>query len=150
MSAYDRRIINDRRRQPTPFLSRHIISGGRRRSIRREADKKKHIFVDHYSLHLFVKILLLLILSVLDAYLTLALVKESVIVEANPIMALYLEHGDVTFFLEKLLLTSLSVFIFCVFNHFTVARISLSLAIIIYLGVVFYEVSIMNHFFPPF
>lgn len=147
MHTHDRRLINDRRKRPTPFPGKHIIFCGRRRTFRREEDKKTHIFVDHYSLKLFITILLLLLLSVFDAYLTLALVKERVIVEANPIMALYLEHGDLTFFLEKLLLTSVAVFIFCVFNHFSVTRISLSLAIIIYLGVVFYEVSIMNNFF---
>jgi len=146
----DRRIIDDRRKQSTPFLSRHAIFGGRRKTIRREEDKKKHIFVDHYGLRLFMTLLLLLILSMLDAYLTLGLVKANNATEVNPIMALYLDQGGVTFFLEKFLFTSAAVFIFCVFNHFSITRISLTLAIIIYLGVVFYEVSIMNNFFPQF
>ena len=144
----DRRIIDDRRKQSTPFLSRHTFFGGRRRTIRREEDKKKHIFVDHYGLRLFMTLLLLLILSMLDAYLNLGLVKANNATELNPIMALYLEQGSVTFFLEKFFFTSAAVFIFCVFNHFSITRISLALAIIIYLGVVFYEVSIMNNFFP--
>jgi len=146
----DRRLHADRRKQSTPFLSRHTIFGGRRRTTRREADKKKHILKDHYGLHLFVTLLFLLILSILDAYLTLGLVKATDAREFNPVMALYLEEGSVTFFLEKFLFTSIAIFIFCIFNHFSITRISLILAIILYLGVVFYEVSIINNFFPQF
>ncbi len=145
-----RRTIDDRRKRSTPCLSKYTISGGRRRTVRRKEDKRKHIFVDHYGPRLFVTLLLLLSLSMLDAYFTLALVKENVVAEANPIMATYLEHGDMTFLLEKFLFTSAAVLIFCVFNHFCLTRISLALAIIIYLGVVIYEVSIMNNSFPQF
>ena len=144
----ERRIIGDRRKQPTPFLSRKTIFGGRRRTIRREEDKRRHIFVDSYGLRLFITLLLLLLLSLSDAYLTLTLVKAYHATELNPLMAWFLEHGSLTFLFEKLLFTSVAVFIFCVFNHFAVARISLALAIIVYLGVVYYELSIMKNFFP--
>lgn len=144
----DRRIIDDRRKKSTPFLSRQTIFGGLRKTIRREEDKKKHIFIDNYGLRLFITLLLLLILSISDAYLTLTLVNAHNATEVNPIMALYLEHGSITFFLVKFLFTSVAVFIFCVFNNFAVARISLALAIIIYVGVVYYELSIMNNVFP--
>ena len=146
----DRRIIGDRRRQPTCFLSRQTIFGGRRKTIRRKEDKKKHILVDNYGLRLFLTILLLLMLSISDAYLTLTLVKTYNAVELNPIMALYLEYGNITFLFEKVLFTSIAVFIFCVFNHFSVAKISLAATIIIYLCVVYYEISIMIKFFRPF
>ena len=143
----DRRILDDRRKQSTPFLSRQTIFDGRRRTIRREEDKGRHIFLDKYGLLLFITLLLLLLLSITDAYLTLTLVKAYNATELNPVMAFYLEYGSVTFFLEKFLFTSVAVFIFCVFNHFAVVKISLALAIIIYLGVVQYELSIMNNFF---
>ena len=144
----DRRILVDRRKQTTAFLSRYTFFGGQRRRARREADKEEHAFVDHYGLRLFITLLFLLILSILDAYLTLGLVKATNATEVNPIMALYLEQGSVIFFLEKFLFTSVAVFIFCVFNHFSITRISLAVAIILYLGVVFYEVGIINNFFP--
>ena len=143
----NRRIIDDRRRQSTPFLSRQTIFGGRRGTIRREADRGRYIFLDNYGLRLFITLLLLLILSISDAYLTLTLVKTSNATEINPIMALYLEHSSITFFFEKFLFTTVAIFIFCVFNHLAVARVSLSLAIIIYLGVVYYELLIMNGLF---
>ena len=124
------------------------IVGGRRRTIRREEDRKKHILLDNYGLLLFVTLLLLLILSLTDAYLTLILVKECNATELNPVMAFYLECGSITFFLGKFLFTSIAVFIFCVFNHFAVVRISLAMVIIFYLSVVQYELSIMNSLFP--
>ncbi len=145
----DRRIIDDRRKQSTLFLSRQTIFGGlRKRTFRREEDKKKHIFIDNYGLWLFITLLLLLILSISDAYLTLILVKALNATEVNPTMAFYLEHGNITFFLVKILFTSVAIFIFCIFNNFAVARISLALAIIIYVGVVYYELSILPNFFP--
>ncbi len=143
----ERRIIADRRNHSTPFLSVQSNFGGRRRTIRREEDKRKHIFLDNYGLQLFITLLLLLLLSITDAYLTLTLVTACNATELNPVMAFYLEHGSITFFLGKLLFTSVAVFIFCVFNHFAVVRISLALAIIIYLGVVQYELSIINNLF---
>src|SRR5512139_3810861 len=112
----DRRIIGDRRKLSTAFLYRQSIYSGRRETIRREVDKKKYILVDNYSPRLFIILLVLLLLSITDAYLTLSLVKVSNATELNPIMALYLEHGTFTFFLEKFLFTSVAVFIFCVLN----------------------------------
>jgi hypothetical protein len=143
----DRRIISDRRKRSTPLLSRQTLFGGQRRTIRREEDKKTHFFVDNYSLRLFIALLFLLMLSISDAYLTLALVSAHNVTEGNPIMAFLLEYSSITFFSGKILFTSIAVFIFCVFNHFGTTRISLSFAIMIYLGVVFYEISIMRNFF---
>lgn len=140
----DRRIVGDRRNLRTRFLSKHTIFGGRRRIIRRRADEKTHILVDNYDLRIFIFILLLLILSISDAYLTLTLVKTYKAIELNPIMALYLEAGNITFFLEKFLITSMAVFIFCIFNHRGVTRVTLALSIIIYSGLVYYEVTLLN------
>ncbi len=144
----DRRIIGERRKLSAAFLYRQIIYSGRRIIIRREGDQNTYIPVDRYSPRLFIILLLLLLLSITDAYLTLSLVQVRNATELNPIMALYLEHGTLTFFLEKFLFTSVAVFIFCVLNNFAVARISLALAIIFYFGLVYYELSIMRNFFP--
>lgn len=143
----DKRTVHDRRGQSTPFLSGQKNSCGRRRTIRRKEDTRKHIFIDNYGLPLFIILLLLLLLSMTDAYLTLILVKTYNATELNPIMAFYLEHGSITFFTQKFLFTSLAVFIFCVFNHFAVVRISMALSITIYLGVVHYELRILHALF---
>ncbi len=144
----DRRIIGDRRKLSTACLSKQTIFRGKRKTIRREADQNTYIPVDNYSTRLFIILLLLLLLSITDAYLTLSLVQVRNATELNPIMALYLEHGTATFFLEKFLFTSVAIFIFCVLNNYAVARASLALAIIFYSGLVYYELSIMRNFFP--
>jgi len=144
----DRRIVPDRRKQPTSFISRFTFINGGRRTIRREADRKKHIFVDWYSPKLLITLLILLILSLLDAYFTLTLIKEHGVVEANPVMAFYLECGNVSFIIEKFLFTTVSIFIFCLYNNFSVTKVSLTSSIIIYAAVILYEMNIMYKFFP--
>jgi hypothetical protein len=144
----ERRSTGNRRKLSTAALSRQTIYGGRRKTVRREDDRKTCILVDNYGLRLFIFLLLLLLLSISDAYLTLSLVKVYNATELNPIMALYLEHGSITFFAEKFLFTSVAVFIFCVLNNFAVARISLVLAVMLYFGLVCYELSIMRNFYP--
>ncbi len=144
----DRRSAGNRRRHPTALLSRQAMCGGRRNTVRRKDDRKTCILVDNYGLRLFIFLLLLLLLSISDAYLTLSLVGVYKATELNPIMALYLEHGSLTFFLEKFLFTSVAVFIFCVLSNFAAARISLALAIILYFGLVCYELDMMRNFLP--
>jgi hypothetical protein len=61
-------------------------------------------------------------------------------------MALYLKRGSVIFVLEKLLFTSIAVFILAALNRFVFAKISLALAIAVYLAVVFYELGVLNFF----
>lgn len=139
------RIIDDRRKQSVPFRFKQAVVCGRRMTIRRKTDKRKYFVLDRYGSRLFMTLLLLLILSISDAYLTIMLVKTHGAVELNPIMAVYLEYGSVTFFVQKFLFTSAAVFIFCVFNRFALVKTALALAIILYLGIVYYELSILNN-----
>jgi sensor histidine kinase regulating citrate/malate metabolism len=44
----DRHILIDRRKKPTPTLSRYIFFLGRRRIFRRKADQEKGGYLDHY------------------------------------------------------------------------------------------------------
>ena len=144
----DRRLTPDRRKQPTSCISRHTFISGQRRTVRREVDKKKNIFVDLYSPQLLITLLFLLILSLLDAYCTLTLIREHGIEEANPVMAFYLECGDISFIMGKFLFTTVSIFIFCRYNNFSVTKVSLASSIMIYLAVVLYELNIMYKFSP--
>jgi len=144
----DKRTSPDRRKQPTAFAGRYTFISGRRRTIRREGDKKKHIFVDWYSSRLLITLLSLLILSLLDAYFTLLLIKDHGVTEANPVMAFYLELGEISFIMEKFLFTAVSIFIFCVYNNFLVTRVSLASSIAVYSGVILYELNIIYKFFP--
>jgi len=146
----DKRFLSDRRKQPTPFISRYAFSGGQRKTTRRETDREKYNFVDVYSPHLFLTLLLLLILNISDGYLTLVLIKENIAAEINPIMAFFLEYDNSSFFMVKCLITSVPLFIFCICKNFSLAKASLASVIIIYLSIITYELNLIFQFLPPF
>ena len=135
----DLREISDRRRCPTPILSRYTLWGGRRKKPRRRGDKKNHLFVDLYSTRLLVAVLFLLSLSCVDAFLTLELINKGVVYEVNPIMAFFLDKGAFQFSLVKFVITSLSLIVICLLKNVNITRICLPIIIKIYLIVVVYE-----------
>jgi hypothetical protein len=135
----NKRLLSDRRKCPTPMLSRYTFFGGRRKTIRREKEKKKHLFVDLYSTRLLIAVVSLLILSCLDAYLTLTLIAKGSVVEANPIMAFFLDYGIMPFTIIKFVITSLCLILLCLLKNAYITRICLPIAIKIYLFVVAYE-----------
>ncbi len=143
-----KRILFDRRERPTPLVSRYTFVGGRRQTIRRKRDKKKHLFVDLYSLRLFVIIVALLLLSCVDAYLTLELIKSNAVIEINPFMAISIKNGILSFIFVKFFITALALTIVCLYKNIYIARIGLPFAIVMYIAVVLYELFIMYKVYP--
>lgn len=144
----NKRSGQDRRIRPTPFLSRYTVTGGRRKGVRRKHDKRKHIFVDVYDTGLFIAIFALLIMNVLDGLLTLLLINENLIIEANPFMAFCLDYGHLPFFWVKYLLMAFSLLVFCIFRGFRFSNISLGFGIVIYASVLIYELHIVYTHYP--
>ena len=99
---HSRRSI-DRRSIRRPSL-KYLIFGGRRMSARRDADKNYFIFVDRYSPWLLMLIVLLIMLSLADAFFTLYLIEHGA-TEINPIMAYFLSLGAWSFIFSKYFLT---------------------------------------------
>lgn len=138
------RAFSDRRKSPTPIISRYTFFGGRRKKARRKEDKKNYIFVDLYSTRLMIAVLFLLSLSCIDAFLTLELIKRGVVYEVNPFMAFFLGRGVFQFSLMKFVLTSASLIVLCLFKNFNITRICLPVIMQIYLIVVSYEIYLYN------
>jgi len=134
------RVILDRRTCPTPIISRYTFFGGRRKVIRRTADKRNHIFVDLYSTRLLAAVLGLLCLSCLDAFLTLSLIGQGRVIEANPLMAFLLAYGVLPFSITKFTVTALSLVVLCLFKNVNITRIGLPFAMKVYLVVIIYEI----------
>jgi hypothetical protein len=134
----------DRRKKPTPLISRYTLFGGRRGVVRRASDQRRYQFVDRYGESLLAALLILFGLTLLDGFLTLILVESGLAVEANPVMAFCLDHGATMFLVVKTFVTSLSVCIFCLCHRLTVARVSLACAIVVYLTLVVYEVNMLS------
>jgi hypothetical protein len=133
------RESSDRRRCPTPVISKYTFTGGKRKKARREGDKKKCIFVDLYSTRLLIAVSFLLSLSCVDAYLTLALIEKGSVVELNPLMASFLNVGVFQFSLIKFIITALSLIILCLFKNVNITRIAVPVIMEIYLIVIVYE-----------
>ena len=137
----------DRRVNRWPSL-KHLLFGGRRVNIRREEDRKQIRFLDHYPATIFGPALLIIFLSVLDAFLTLFLLSHGA-VEVNPVMNFCLAHGPIFFMVTKYLFTSIAVILLVVFNHTFLhyarinSRVIIPFVISIFSAVIFWEIYLI-------
>lgn len=111
----DRRSGKDRRAYGG-LQMRRPFSPIRRKVLRRHRDRQSLYYVDKYTPRLIIPILLILLLSMLDAFFTLVLIGNGA-VEVNPLMAFYLEIGPGVFLVVKYVLTCLSLFVLLMFSH---------------------------------
>ncbi len=117
----ERRYAHDRRTRRLKNI-RWFFLKGRRRRLRRETDRRQIVLLDYYSPRIFYAVILILLLSVVDALLTLWLLDNGA-VEMNPVMAYFLNKGTNTFMAVKYLLTTLSVVIVVVLNYVFIQHI---------------------------
>ncbi len=75
---------------------KYLLFNGRRERLRRDEDRGKVFFFDRYNQKLFLAITVILLLSILDALLTLIVIARGA-TELNPVMAYFLEYGALTF-----------------------------------------------------
>ena len=127
----------DRRKKPTPFLSRYSFSGGRRMS----GGERGVSFSDRYHFLTWVVLSLFLVLNVLDAHFTLIYLQRGG-EEANPIVALLLNQGISFFIVFKSLGVALGALIFCVLADFRNAKIGVILALSFYQLLLFYHIAL--------
>ncbi|MDH3356223.1 MAG: DUF5658 family protein [Desulfobacteraceae bacterium] len=120
---FDRRSGTDRRSHDVPEIKSLFIYG-RRKNFRRQDDKYKSSYFDQYSSAIFVAIVLILLLSIIDAFLTLFLIDRGAS-EINPIMAYFLKFGPYTFMSVKYFLTCYSVIILLIFNNIFLRKIKI-------------------------
>jgi hypothetical protein len=103
---------------------KYLLFNGRRENSRRDEDKGKVFVFDRYNQKLFLAITTILILSILDAVLTLVVIQRGAR-ELNPVMAYFLEHGISTFIVAKYVLTSIGVLILLIFKNVFLSRIKI-------------------------
>lgn len=148
--ATEARLSTDRRRKPTPILSRYTFFGGRRKRARRAEDRARHVFVDVYGARLWVVLLGVFLLSAIDGYLTLILLSEHLVVEANPLMAFFLGFGCGPFVVAKLLITSVPIVVFCVCKNIPAVKVAMFSAVAVYALVIAYELKIFHACYAGF
>jgi hypothetical protein len=111
----ERRRGPDRRKHRIPPL-RWLLFGGRRQSVRREEDKGCLNICDRYQPRVMITGIAIVVLSILDAVLTLILIENGA-TEINPVMAFFLRMGPGVFMVTKYGLTSFSVLVLVIFNN---------------------------------
>ena len=111
----EKRSGEDRRTHRFPKL-RYLLFPGRRTKVRRKEDLDHTFYFDRYSSSLFAAIVAILLLSVLDALLTLHLISVGS-TELNPVMSYFLEYGPFVFMGVKYFLTCFGVVILLLFRN---------------------------------
>ena len=103
---------------------KYLLFNGRRERSRRDEDRGKAFIFDRYNQKLFLAITVILVLSILDAALTLVVIQRGA-TELNPVMAYFLEHGTLTFIVAKYVLTSIGVLILLIFKNVFLTKIKI-------------------------
>jgi len=123
-SSYKEKRRGIDRRTNKKSRLKYLLFNGRRVSSRREDDGGKAIIFDRYHQNLFLAITTILILSILDAVLTLVVIQRGA-TELNPVMAYFLEHGTPIFIVAKYVLTSIGVLILLIFKDVFLTKIKI-------------------------
>ena len=145
--AIERRNRQDRRK---PTLKGFIIGCFKcRRRQPRRAEGFVHYHTDWYDAKILVMALALIILSTVDAAMTMHLLNFHGAVEINPFMDYLLKQGADVFIYTKLGLTGVCVFVLAAHYYSKVLRwlrvdIMLIFALFVYMGLVTYEFSLLT------
>ncbi len=143
MQGNDQRAAVDRRRRPTPLLSRHTFLG-RRKSLRRKSDREKGGYVDRYSSALLALLILIVGLNILDSLFTMAILDRKGW-EVNPIVESVIQlHGD-GFWIWKFGLVSFCLVLLCLHSKFKQIKNVIIFLSSIYLCVVLYQLFLLIH-----
>ncbi len=141
MEKFDKRVLQDRRKRPTPALSRFSL-WGQRMSFRREEDKKRGGYVDRYSSGLLFLLILVVGLNVLDVLFTMMILDNGGW-EINPVVRSVIEvYGD-GFWAWKFAIVSVPLILLCLHSKFRmVLTIILGISVFTTI-VVLYQIYLM-------
>jgi hypothetical protein len=126
----------DRRRRPTPMVSRFLFVG-RRRGGRRDGERE-YVYVDRPGPWIVLAFFAVLALSLFDAWFTLDLLKRGA-TEANPVMRAALDLGDRAFVLIKTGMTILAMGFLCLHKNWPLGRLCLAVALCGYSALTVYH-----------
>ena len=138
---FDKRLEKDRRKRPTPGLSRYTFFG-RRGTIRRKSDQQEGGYVDRYSSSLFFFLVAIVGLNVLDAFLTL-LILDLKGWEANPVVRSVIDLYGTKFWAWKFSIVSVSLALLCLHSRFRLVREIIIAISCLYIMVVAYQVFLL-------
>ena len=136
MREFDSRTVKDRRKQPTPAISRFTL-WGRRKTFRRKGDQERGGYVDHYHSGLLIPLTLALGLTVLDAFFTMMILNDGGW-EINPVVRSVIQLYGERFWIWKFVIVSTSLTLLCIHSKFRFVMpvilgiITISVVVILY------------------
>jgi len=108
--------VKDRRKQPTPGISRFTL-WGRRKTFRRKEEQERGGYVDRYHSGLLILITLAVGLNVLDALFTMMILDDGGW-EINPVVRSVIQlYGD-RFWVWKFVIVSFPLTLLCLHSKF--------------------------------
>jgi len=137
----DKRTLRDRRRQPTPALSRYTLFG-RRSSIRRKSDQHVSVYVDRYSSRLFFLLIVIMGLNVLDALFTM-MILDLKGWEANPVVRSVMILYGTKFWIWKFSIVSFCLVLLCLHSRLKLVRGAILAISCVYFMVVAYQIFLI-------
>jgi len=138
LREYDTRILEDRRMQPAPALSRFIICG-RRRTFRRKGDQRRGGYVDQYHPGLLLLLILPIGLNILDALFTMMILDDGGW-EINPVVRSAIQLFGNRFWVWKFAIVSIPLILLCLHSKFRFVVPALVIITAINIVVVFYQI----------
>ena len=138
---FDKRVEKDRRRQPTPGLSRYTFFG-RRKTPRRKSDQPKGGYIDRYSSTLFFFLITIVGLNVLDALFTM-MILDLKGWEANPVVNSVITLYGTKFWIWKFFIVSVSLALLCLHSRFKWVKEIIVVISCLYIMVVAYQVFLL-------
>jgi hypothetical protein len=140
----ENRAYPDRRKTPTPILSRYTIVG-HRRTFRRREDQEKGGYIDRYGHGLFLWVLLFFVLNIFDAAFTRIILHYGGH-EANPFIHWLIATCGDHFITWKLVIISGSIIILCLHSKFRITKPVFYFSTVIYSVVVIYQILLISSF----
>jgi len=131
----------ERRRRPTPMLSRYSFVGGRRRQFLSSEDSQD-AYVDVYDRKLATLVLVFFALTIFDAVATVYYVDHAKGSEANPIAEWMLRKGRPWFVLAKGIPTALLILFVMIHKNFRYGRLALAIGFGFYFLLGIYHVTL--------
>lgn len=129
----ERRTTRDRRRRPTPPISRYLFRG--RRKARRRDDDPSYYYADRLGATTWLVILSIFLFQVVDAYMTLSHLRNGA-VELNPFMDYLLDQSNDLFLFVKLSVSAVGLLFLGIHRNFPMVRSGLAVIFLLFLGVV--------------
>ena len=116
--TWNHRTGMDRRKNSIAPL-RYILFGGRRENIRRQSDSVLISIMDKYPNEILIYSLLIVILSILDGYLTVYLTAKGALL-INPLMKGLLDTGPELYIFVKFMITFISIICLQIFHKLNI------------------------------